>query len=269
MHPTPGFIVKHSFLELEAEASRPARPKLRRVYSDGVLQIINRLQSHSRYPTGDVFNRQSMPKVVGPEEMPKWWMGQRYGKREMQSDASTRAASLASSVSDEDLVSHHTTLRISNLPAEYSRQLFAQTLDKEGFAGFYDFLFVPLNLRSNLCDGVALVNFRSSATAAEAYKLFESFSTWLVDSQQVSIPSWSEYDQGLDALIERYRNSPLMHRTVPETFKPAIFNAFGEISQFPDATRAVRKPRKRGLIAKDRSKKHDDCNDACLGESSN
>jgi len=268
MLPTPGFIVKHSFLELEVEASRPVRPKLRRVYSDGVLQVINRLQSHSRYPTGDIFNRQSVPKVVGSEEMPSWWMGQRYGKKEMPSDASTCAASSASSFSgDDDHVSNHTTLRISNLPAEYNRQLFRQTLDKEGFAGFYDFLFVPLNLRSNLCDGIALVNFRASATAAEAFKLFESFSTWVVDSQQGAIPSWNDYDQGLNALLERYKNSPLMHITVPEMFKPAVFNAFGEIVRFPASTRAVRKPRKRGLIAREAAKKQHDCNDS--GSSSN
>lgn len=248
MLPTPGFIVKHSFLELEAEA-RPARSKLRRVYSDGVLQIINRLQSHSRHPTGDVFKRPSMPKVVGPEEMPAWWLGQRYGKKEMLSEDSTSyASSAASSVTgDDDHVGNYTTLRISNLPAEYNQQFFAQTLDKEGFAGFYDFLFVPLDFRSNLCDGIAIVNFRSSATAMEALQLFQSFSTWLVDCQQVATASWNEYDQGLNDLVERYKNSPLMHRNVPEIFKPMLFNAFGEIVPFPAPTRKVRKPRKRAI----------------------
>lgn len=251
--PTPGFVVKLSFLELESE-THACRPKLRRVYSDGVIQVINRITSHSHKPTSDVFNRQSMPKVTGPEEMPPWWLTKRYVRKsqeEKDSDASeicasTSAASCGSSTSsEEDHTSHLTTLRISNIPAEYNREFFAKTLDREGFAGFYDFLFVPMNFGTNLNSGIAIANFRSNATAAEALKLFESYDRWLVDSTQVAVPTWSEYEQGLQDLLERYKNSPLMHESVPDICKPATFNTLGEISTFPAATRRIRKPRNR------------------------
>lgn len=54
--------------------------------------------------------------------------------------------------------------------------------------------------------------------------------------------AWSEPLQGLQDLIERYRNSPVMHHSVPEECKPLYFRR-GRPVAFPAPTRPLRPPR--------------------------
>lgn len=53
---------------------------------------------------------------------------------------------------------------------------------------------------------------------------------------------WGGPHQGLEAHVERYRNSPVMHEDVPDTFKPVLF-ANGVRISFPLPTRKLRAPR--------------------------
>ena len=47
--------------------------------------------------------------------------------------------------------------------------------------------------------------------------------------------------RGLEAHVERYRNSPVMHRSVPDQYKPVIFKD-GVRKPFPRATKKVKAP---------------------------
>lgn len=138
-----------------------------------------------------------------------------------------------------------TTVSLSSLPSEYSRHMLVETLRREGFARTYDFVFLPMDLQTRSGNGSALVNFHSNSEARRAIAHFEGFSQWIVASSQVSKATWSKFLQGTNALIERHRNSPIMHVAVPEIYKPAMYDAAGKQVRFPEPTRRVRMPRLR------------------------
>lgn len=52
--------------------------------------------------------------------------------------------------------------------------------------------------------------------------------------------------QGREAHVERYRNSPVMHPSVPEPYKPIILQG-GERIPFPAPTKMPKAPRNRKL----------------------
>lgn len=54
--------------------------------------------------------------------------------------------------------------------------------------------------------------------------------------------AWNDKQQGLPALVERYRNSPVMHASVPEECKPVIISD-GRRAPFPAPTQKVKAPK--------------------------
>jgi hypothetical protein len=54
--------------------------------------------------------------------------------------------------------------------------------------------------------------------------------------------AWSTC-QGLGENVERYRNSPLMHDSVPMECKPAMYDHSGNRIMFPRPIKAISKPR--------------------------
>jgi len=62
---------------------------------------------------------------------------------------------------------------------------------------------------------------------------------------------WSSPHQGKDMHVERYRNSPLMHKDVPDWHKPILFEN-GERIDFPPPTKRLKEPRVRSSRKKDK-----------------
>merc|ERR1712059_225166 len=91
--------------------------------------------------------------------------------------------------------------------------------------------------------GRAIVNMVSHEDAKHLRAHFEGFSNWRVESQSVCRTRWEEPLQGFDALVQRYRNSFLMHARVPDACKPAIFQN-GRRAKFLGPTKRIRLPKK-------------------------
>mmetsp|Transcript_77473 Transcript_77473/g.250693 ORF Transcript_77473/g.250693 Transcript_77473/m.250693 type:complete len:101 (+) Transcript_77473:106-408(+) len=58
--------------------------------------------------------------------------------------------------------------------------------------------------------------------------------------------SWSEPSRSIEEHVDRYRNSPVMHPSMPDEYKPVLF-AGGKRQPFPAPTKAIRPPRIRHL----------------------
>jgi hypothetical protein len=135
-----------------------------------------------------------------------------------------------------------TTLMLRNIPNDYTREMLLALLDSEGFATKYDFVYLPMDFNRKASLGYAFVNFVSQADAELAKSVLDGFTAWKVQSPKTCKACWVESHQGLEAHIERYRSSPVMHHTVPEEFKPIVFRN-GVRVPFPAPTKRVRKPR--------------------------
>lgn len=135
-----------------------------------------------------------------------------------------------------------TTIMLRKLPLTYTRKLLLDLLDSEGFKGRYDFVYLPSNFETSLGFGYAFVNFSSEDDAEFARQHFEGFNKWATESQEVCETSWSDPYQGLAANVERYRNSPVMHESIADEYKPIIF--LGGVRQtFPAPTKLIKAPK--------------------------
>jgi hypothetical protein len=149
-----------------------------------------------------------------------------------------------SSWADESEVEDRTTLMFRNLPSEFTRDMFTELLNREGFSGLYDFVYVPIDFRSAAGFGYAFVNMTSPHAALQFKSHFEGFARWCTESTKTAQITWSSPTQGLEAHLERYRSSPVMHDAVPDHFKPAMFRGNVRVA-FPRPTKAIRMPRMR------------------------
>uniref|UniRef100_A0A7S2LV30 Mei2-like C-terminal RNA recognition motif domain-containing protein n=1 Tax=Zooxanthella nutricula TaxID=1333877 RepID=A0A7S2LV30_9DINO len=138
--------------------------------------------------------------------------------------------------------SERTTVMLKNLPVGLSREMLTEVLDKTGFAGSYDFVYVPVSFRTKASMCYAFVNMATPDSARACFGVLNGFTKWPLPTDKVCEITWSDKLQGLMQHIERYRNSPLMHPNVPDDFKPAVFQD-GRRMHFPPATKALRPPR--------------------------
>lgn len=135
-----------------------------------------------------------------------------------------------------------TTIIIRNLSTDCTRDDMLQLLQTEGYAGSYDMVHVPVGFQDLVGCGHALVNFLDPATAQDALSHFDGFGG-LCSGAESCEAGWSNV-QGLAAHVKRYRDSPIMHESIPSSFKPAMF-VEGVQVPFPGPTKRLKAPRVR------------------------
>jgi len=137
-----------------------------------------------------------------------------------------------------------TTVMMRNIPSGISGEALINMLNAHGFKYSYDLVYLPMDYQRKVGFGYSFINFISAESAECFRQTFHSFRDWGVESDKVCEVSWGNALQGIDAHIERYRNSPVMHEVVPDAFKPMLFKN-GERVPFPAPTKSVRPPRLR------------------------
>lgn len=137
------------------------------------------------------------------------------------------------------------TVMLRNIPNKYSQELLLQLLDRNGFNCRYDFVYLPIDFRHGVNLGYAFVNLISHEDALALTETFQGYALWSCDSAKVCEVSWAHPHQGLAEHVDRYRNSPVMHPSTPEDYKPMLFEN-GLRIPFPPPTKAVRPPKVKG-----------------------
>merc|ERR1719352_1000286 len=136
------------------------------------------------------------------------------------------------------------TVMIRNMPNNYTREMLLELVDSMGFVGAYDLAYLPIDFQSQAGLGYAFINFVTVADAQLAFERFEGFSNWNVPSEKVCTVTWSSPTQGLEAHLERYRNSPVMHHSLADDWKPVLIQN-GVRVQFPPPTKPIKTPKVR------------------------
>ena len=93
----------------------------------------------------------------------------------------------------------NTTLILRNVPNNYSREMFLAMLDEHGFAGCYDFVYLPRDFQRKANLGYAFVNLVDGAAADALWRTFDGFSSWALPTAKVCQVSWSGLHQGFKA----------------------------------------------------------------------
>jgi len=112
-------------------------------------------------------------------------------------------------------------------------------LNCAGLCRRYNFVYLPIDFRSEKALGYAFVNFNDSECALDA---FDKLKGAMADDHEIGI-EWSASQQGYDTLVQRYRNSPVMHSIVPPKYKPIILS-YGHPVPFPPPSISLKAPRR-------------------------
>jgi len=137
-----------------------------------------------------------------------------------------------------------TTVMMRNIPNDYTGTMLLELLNEHGFSGLYNLVYLPMDYHRKAGFGYAFIDFLTTEEAERFRATFEGFSDWGLVSHKICNVSWSDALQGVQAHIDRYRNSPVMHDAVPDEFKPMLFEN-GKRVLFPAPTKSIRAPRLR------------------------
>merc|ERR1711904_251133 len=97
-------------------------------------------------------------------------------------------------------------------------------MDEKGFQGAYQLVYLPIDFATRTGQGFGFVDFTTPEHACRFMEYFQGFSEWNTPSSKRCEVTVSKELQGLEAHIERYRNSPVMHESVSDDFKPVLFS---------------------------------------------
>lgn len=154
-------------------------------------------------------------------------------------DASTCPGSFGSVGDLEDV---GTTVVMRNIPRKLTHATLAAVLDENGFNGEFDLIYVPIDFATGVSSGDAVVNLKSADAKAEFIAYFDGFSDWGRHGKKDCHVVPHDSNESLSERVERYRNLRVMHDSVPDAFKPALY-AGGERVPFPAPTKELRPPR--------------------------
>ena len=139
--------------------------------------------------------------------------------------------------------SERTTVMLRNLPNKLTQGMLLDILASRCSSCEFDFVYLPIDFRNRCNLGYAFVNFITPEAARLVFKLLGGFDAWVFNSQKVVDVCWASPHQGLQAHVERYRNSPVMHDTVPEEYRPAVFGQGGVRLAFPQPSKRLPRPK--------------------------
>lgn len=218
-----------------------------RVGKDGVLHLRitgGRGWVPSTKPNGEVLcERVKLPILqIASEEHSL--TKQQQTEMEAQDDLSNRSPSLSNrspsfswdDETEEELgdknkdEEYRTTVVITDIASNCTRDGLLAQLDAAGLAGQYDFVYLPVSFETLATHGYGIVNFVSSHAAQILMKHYPH-----------SV-SFSDQRQGLEGHVANFQDSSLMHEGVPDQFKPLLFKN-GRRIPFPSPTRPTRMPR--------------------------
>lgn len=114
-----------------------------------------------------------------------------------------------------------TTMMIQNLPDSVNQRELANSLDKNGFAGGYDFLYLPTDFGSGTSHGYAFVNFYVRGAPQKLMDLWDRQRPWGRTSMSKALRIMPAVLQGLDANVARW-NSAKMRRVRNPDHRPMV-----------------------------------------------
>lgn len=112
-----------------------------------------------------------------------------------------------------------TSVTMRNLPLCYSRPMLMNLLDKEGFRGTYNLIYMPVNVQKNVRLGYVFINFKSPHDAEACCQHLQGFKAWDVASENVCSTAMSD---GIQAQVSRSMLCSRKSETSPSLYRPVL-----------------------------------------------
>ncbi|CAE7820759.1 ML1, partial [Symbiodinium sp. CCMP2456] len=132
-----------------------------------------------------------------------------------------------------------TSMVLRNLPKDLNRMSLCSLLDVHGCFETADFIYLPARFKDGLSLGYAFINFHTPAAAMDFQRKFHGMHLHLpgalgsADSPPKALVVHPNLRmRSLQDLLNRYKNSPILHPDVPEGMKPFLLEN-GKPMPFP------------------------------------
>lgn len=191
------------------------------------------MQPHQTLPWPGVQN-------LAPFQAPEQVAGHRVEHVPVKALSTYGTEQKGSARSAADGNSTWTCRMIRNIPNDYTRDDLVELLGSKAIQ--FDFIYLPIDWKKGANLGYAFVNLVSHKEAVRIQACLNGFSAWKVSSEKVCEVVWGKPEQqSLQSIVERFRNSPVMHPNVPETFKPLLLINQRRVAM-PAPTRKLQQP---------------------------
>lgn len=116
-----------------------------------------------------------------------------------------------------------TTLMVRNIPNKYSQRMVLNVIEKHGFKGSFDFLYVPSDFSTRVNVGYCFVNFIAPKYAQQFARVFHRLHLQGFKSKKLVQISLGTV-QGLKNNIAKFEDSTLCNEFVAPEFHPIIID---------------------------------------------
>jgi hypothetical protein len=140
-----------------------------------------------------------------------------------------------------------TTLVLTNLPFLLNRDMLLEVLRAKDFMKFVDFVYLPFEFAKRQFYGRAYINFTTAAVAEECLTVLNGCIDWGLPSAEPCEAFWCARHQGLEELIEHFRDSQIMHEKIIDDYKPVLLRDCIRIV-FPPPTKKIKGDRRKNCL---------------------
>lgn len=130
---------------------------------------------------------------------------------------------------------------LRNIPVHFSRSDLLELLAAHDCLMDARFLYLPLESATGSAFGYAFIAFANEDVAERFRSLLDDME---MSPGHVLRVNWNSSDVNADELVARFRNSRLMHPSVPDAIRPIVL-LNGIRTEFPAATKKLGVPRQR------------------------
>jgi len=130
-----------------------------------------------------------------------------------------------------------TTMMLRNIPNKYTQTKLLQEIDECGFAGTYDFFYLPMDVHNKSNVGYAFVNFKTPEVAARFSAVCSNRSFLRFRSRKVGIVS-AAHVQGLDANLRHFQDRAVT-QAKNDQYRPIVLKG-NQVIKFEDAVAEAR-----------------------------
>lgn len=129
-----------------------------------------------------------------------------------------------------------TTMMLRNIPNKYTQSDLLEEIDAAGFAGTYDFAYLPMDIQNHTNVSYAFINFVADAHASRFHGTFSERRFQTHQSRKISGVS-AAHMQGLDANVLHFATKAVTH-SKKSLYRPVIVRG-GKHLDFDEAVAEV------------------------------
>jgi len=115
-----------------------------------------------------------------------------------------------------------TTMMLRNIPNKYTQITLLEEIDAKGFAGLYNFFYLPMDVHNRSNVGYAFINFNAPSSAQSFFKAFSEHHFTRFPSRKVSSVC-AAHVQGLDENLRHFENRAVTHAK-NDQYRPVVLN---------------------------------------------